>query len=133
MVCSGSGSSLNCTQATIEPPAGQLRLASADTTKFTASLLKAAASLFPSKFFSTGGDELNANCYAKDAQTQADLAATGRTLEQALDVFTQATHKALKDIGKTAVVWEGEYHDVPLALKFLICELHLQKWFWTTM
>lgn len=109
-----------------EPPAGQLRFASPDTTKFTAALLKAAASLFSSKLFSTGGDELNANCYTKDPATQKDLgefssrchvekealnvvtiAAQGKTLEQALDTFTQATHSALKEIGKRAVVWEG--------------------------
>jgi hexosaminidase len=61
----------------------------------------------PSKLFSTGGDELNTNCYAKDSQTQADLKSTGRTLEEALDVFTEATHGAIIAEGKTPVVWEG--------------------------
>ncbi|KAL0960961.1 hypothetical protein HGRIS_005959 [Hohenbuehelia grisea] len=87
-----------------EPPAGQLRLASPATIDFTAKLIKAASSLFTSKLFSTGGDEINANCYTQDAQTQTDLA--GRTFEQALDTFTQATHSALRDNGKTPVVWE---------------------------
>ena len=64
----------------------------------------------PSKLFSTGGDELNINCYAKDSQTQADLNSSGRTLEQALDVFTQATHRAIIAEGKTPVVWEGLSH-----------------------
>ena len=50
-------------------------------------------------------DEINARCYADDAQTQHDL--DGRTLEQALDDFTQATHGALRKLGKTPVVWEG--------------------------
>jgi hexosaminidase len=50
---------------------------------------------------------MNTNCYAKDPQTQADLNNSGRTLEQALDVFTQATHGALIAEGKTPVVWEG--------------------------
>ncbi|KAF9464152.1 N-acetylhexosaminidase [Collybia nuda] len=105
-----------------EPPAGQLRLASPDTTKFTSALIKSAASLFPSKLFSTGGDELNANCYAKDAATQKDLASQGKTLEQALDTFTQATHGALKEIGKRAVVWEEMVleHQVKLANDTLI-------------
>ena len=62
--------------------------------------------MFPSTLFSTGGDEINARCYADDAQTQNDLG--GRTFEQALDVFTQATHGALRNLGKTPVVWEGE-------------------------
>ncbi|KAF9468709.1 N-acetylhexosaminidase [Collybia nuda] len=89
-----------------EPPAGQLRLASAATTNFTASLISAIAQALPSKLFSTGGDELNTNCYAKDSQTQADLKSSGKTLEQALSTFTQATHKSLTDLGKTPVVWE---------------------------
>ncbi|KAF8627399.1 hypothetical protein AX17_006214 [Amanita inopinata Kibby_2008] len=105
------------TQFANEPPAGQLRLASQATTKFTASLLSSAASLFSSKYFSTGGDEINQNCYAKDAQTQADLSQQGKTLEQALDTFTQATHGALKSAGKTAAVWEEMVldHSVTLA------------------
>ncbi|KAJ3559375.1 hypothetical protein NP233_g11277 [Leucocoprinus birnbaumii] len=56
-----------------EPPAGQLRLANQETIKFTTGLVKAIASMFPSKFFSTGGDEINANCYAKDNVTQQEL------------------------------------------------------------
>ncbi|TFK70523.1 N-acetylhexosaminidase [Pluteus cervinus] len=89
-----------------EPPAGQLRLASAATTQFIASLISSVAKTLPSTLFSTGGDEINSNCYAKDAQTQSDLSASGRTLEQALNVFTQATHKSLTDLGKSPVVWE---------------------------
>ncbi|THH02698.1 hypothetical protein EW026_g230 [Hermanssonia centrifuga] len=89
-----------------EPPAGQLRLASSETTKYTAGLLAAVAKMFPSTLFSTGGDELNTNCYAADANTQEDLVSTGQTLEQALNVFTQTTHKAIIAEGKTPVVWE---------------------------
>jgi hexosaminidase len=90
-----------------EPPAGQLRIASTATADFTADLLSAIAKTLPSKLFSTGGDEINQNCYKQDAKTQADLAASGKTLEQALDSFTQTTHGALKKIGKTPAVWEG--------------------------
>ncbi|KAF5355095.1 hypothetical protein D9756_005718 [Leucocoprinus leucothites] len=89
-----------------EPPAGQLRLASPATTQFTANLFKAVSSMFPSKLLSTGGDELNTNCYAKDGPTQQDLKSQGKTLEQALDTFTQATHSVLEASGKTPVVWE---------------------------
>lgn len=55
------------------------------------------------------------NCYAKDPQTQQDLNASGQTFEQALDVFTQATHGVLKKARKTPVVWEGVF----------VCELCL--------
>jgi hexosaminidase len=57
----------------IEPPAGQLRVANNETIQFTAGLVKAMSSMFPSKFFNTGGDEINANCYAMDNQTQQEL------------------------------------------------------------
>ncbi|KAJ7166354.1 glycoside hydrolase family 20 protein [Mycena crocata] len=89
-----------------EPPAGQLRLASPGTVNFSANLFTAAARVLPSKYFSTGGDELNTECYTKDAQTQADLKKSGKTLEQALSSFVGATHGALAKLGKTPVVWE---------------------------
>ena len=90
-----------------EPPAGQLRLASPTVTNFTAALLASVARMFPSGLMSTGGDELNTACYAQDAETQAELNATGRTLEEALNVFTQTTHAAIEAEGKTPAVWEG--------------------------
>jgi hexosaminidase len=76
-----------------------------------------AAKIFPGNYFSTGGDEINAECYADDPKTQEALAASGRTFEQALDDFTQAEHKALNDAGKTAVVWQEMVlsHQVTLA------------------
>ncbi|KAJ7258728.1 N-acetylhexosaminidase [Mycena haematopus] len=89
-----------------EPPAGQLRLATPAVVNFTAALFSAAARVMPSKYFSTGGDELNTECYAQDAQTQSDLKKTGQNLEQALNTFTKATHGALAALGKTPVVWE---------------------------
>ena len=70
-------------------------------------MLAAAARMFPSTLMSTGGDEINAKCYEQDAETQADLKSSGRTLEQALDVFTQKTHGAIEAVGKTPAVWEG--------------------------
>ncbi|KAH7928429.1 glycoside hydrolase family 20 protein [Leucogyrophana mollusca] len=89
-----------------EPPAGQLRIAADATVKFATSLITAAANMFPSKFFSTGGDEINSNCYAEDPQTQQILKSTGQTLDQALSAFTQSTHGALASMGKTPIVWE---------------------------
>ncbi|KIK99840.1 glycoside hydrolase family 20 protein [Paxillus rubicundulus Ve08.2h10] len=90
-----------------EPPAGQLRFANESTVFFTTSLLSAVAKMFPSKLFSTGGDEVHTNCYNADAQTQEILNSTGQTLEQSLSSFTQSTHGALEKLGKTPVVWEG--------------------------
>ncbi|XP_006455958.1 hypothetical protein AGABI2DRAFT_188060 [Agaricus bisporus var. bisporus H97] len=89
-----------------EPPAGQLRLATPSTVNFTANLIGAVSSMFPSKLFHTGGDEINTNCYDQDEQTQMDLNSQGKTFEQALDAFTQATHSVLVEEGKTPVVWE---------------------------
>ncbi|EJC98421.1 beta-hexosaminidase [Fomitiporia mediterranea MF3/22] len=87
-----------------EPPAGQLRIASDDTVNFTARLLSDVAKLFPSRLFSTGGDEINAQCYEDDEKTQKSL--SGKTIEQALDGFTNVTHGAIRELGKTPVVWE---------------------------
>ncbi|KAG1749468.1 glycoside hydrolase family 20 protein [Suillus lakei] len=89
-----------------EPPAGQLRFALPEVVNFTASLLTNVAKTLPSYYFSTGGDELNTNCYADDYLTQQQLNSTGMTLNGALDTFTQITHGALIAEGKTPVVWE---------------------------
>ena len=98
-----------------EPPAGQLRLASSTVTHYTADLLAAVAKMFPSTLFSTGGDELNTNCYDDDLETQQDLQSSSKTLEEALDTFTQTTHNAIIAEGKTPVVWEGQ------------CNLHMMS------
>ena len=117
----------------MNPPAGRLRLASPAIINFTMGLLSAVAELFPSTLFGTGGDEINIQFYADDAQTQSDL--SGRTLNQALDAFTQATHGALRKLGKTPVVWEGASYlrfeppcDCGTPNAGFCCE---QKWFLT--
>ncbi|KAF9234700.1 glycoside hydrolase family 20 protein [Melanogaster broomeanus] len=89
-----------------EPPAGQLRFALPEVMNFTASLLSSIAKTLPSYYFSTGGDELNTNCYADDYPTQQQLNATNMTLNGALNTFTETTHGALIAEGKTPVVWE---------------------------
>lgn len=48
------------------------------------------------------------NCYANDEPTIAALNASGQTFEEALSTFTVSTHKALENLGKTPVVWEGK-------------------------
>ncbi|KAG9315523.1 hypothetical protein JVU11DRAFT_3139 [Chiua virens] len=89
-----------------EPPAGQLRFALPEVVNFTTNLLTDVAATLPSSYFSTGGDELNTNCYVNDTLTQQQLNSTNTTLIQALQSFTNTTHSALIAQGKTPVVWE---------------------------
>ncbi|KIY69292.1 glycoside hydrolase family 20 protein [Cylindrobasidium torrendii FP15055 ss-10] len=89
-----------------EPPSGQLRIASAETTNFTTSVVTALSGMFNSKYLSLGGDEINAKCYTDDAETQASLNGTGKDFATALSEFTNATHNTLRASGKTPVVWQ---------------------------
>ncbi|KAG6372770.1 glycoside hydrolase family 20 protein [Boletus reticuloceps] len=89
-----------------EPPAGQLRFALPEVVNFTTSLLSSVAKTLPSSYFSTGGDELNTNCYVNDTLTQQQLKSANTTLAGALATFTNITHSALIAEGKTPVVWE---------------------------
>ncbi|KZT28732.1 glycoside hydrolase family 20 protein [Neolentinus lepideus HHB14362 ss-1] len=100
-----------------EPPAGQLRFTDPAVVNFTTALFSAVAKTLPGSLVSTGGDELNINCYDDDAQTQAELKSSGLTLEESLSKFTQSTHGALIAEGKTPVVWEEMVldHNVTLA------------------
>lgn len=52
---------------------------------------------------------MNTGCYSRDAQTQQDLKNSGKSLEEALSDFTQATHASLLALNKTPVVWEGQH------------------------
>jgi hexosaminidase len=99
-----------------EPPAGQLRFALPEVMNFTASLLADVAKTLPSSYFSTGGDELNTECYANDYPTQLQLNSTGETLNSALNTFTEVTHAALIAEGKTPIVWEEMILDWNLTL-----------------
>ena len=90
----------------LEPPSGQIRMATPQAMQFAASIFSSVSSVFPSKYISTRGDELNTQCFTSDNQTQAVLKASGQTIEQALNSFTQATHGALRSAGKTPIVWE---------------------------
>jgi hypothetical protein len=102
-------SSINPLTRVAEPPSGQLRFAVPATVNFTANLLGAIAKMFPSKLFSTGGDELNTNCYVNDTETQTILKQNNETFDQALSKFTVGTHAVLEAQGKTPVVWEGAF------------------------
>ncbi|EPT01464.1 hypothetical protein FOMPIDRAFT_129075 [Fomitopsis schrenkii] len=99
-----------------EPPAGQLRLANATVANWTAGLFAEVAKMFPSSMISTGGDEVQTTCYDNDEETQRDLNATGRTLNEALADFVRGTHGALVDAGKTPVVWEEMVLDFNLSM-----------------
>ncbi|KAL0570964.1 Glucosamine-6-phosphate isomerase (Glucosamine-6-phosphate deaminase) (GNPDA) (GlcN6P deaminase) [Marasmius crinis-equi] len=100
-----------------EPPAGQLRLVSEATLNFTLEVLTSVASKLPSKFFHTGGDEVNQPCYNEDEHTQRELSNSGRTLEQAIGKWVDATHERLRSIGKTPVVWEEMVLEHNITLK----------------
>ncbi|KAF8133373.1 glycoside hydrolase family 20 protein [Boletus edulis] len=91
-----------------EPPAGQLRFALPEVVNFATSLLSSVAKTLPSSYFSTGGDELNTNCYVNDTLTQQQLKSANTTLAGALATFTNSTHSALIAEGKTPVVWEEQ-------------------------
>lgn len=87
--------------------------------------------MFPSKYFSPGGDEVNFKCYAvcfnllivtrqltsfgnsprihrlqHDAQSQAELKSSTKTMEKALSSYVEQTHSVITRAGKTPVVWE---------------------------
>lgn len=51
--------------------------------------------MFTSKWFSTGGDEINQKCYDNDAPTQAALKAAGLTFEQVRFIDTSCIYFVL--------------------------------------
>ncbi|KZO96762.1 glycoside hydrolase family 20 protein [Calocera viscosa TUFC12733] len=89
-----------------EPPAGQLRFAVPEVLNFTQQMFASVLSTLPSTLFSTGGDELNTNCYVNDTEFQQALISTGQNFSSALNTFVLGTHDTVRAAGKTPVVWE---------------------------
>jgi N-acetyl-beta-hexosaminidase len=101
-------------------------MASPQAMQFASNIFSSVASTFPSKYISTGGDEVNTGCFSNDNETQNILRSTGQTIEQVLNSFTQATHGALRNAGKTPIVWEEMVldHTVTLSndtIAMLVC------------
>ena len=82
-------------------------MASKSTRNFSVELIRAVSSKFRSSFFSTGGDEVNVNCYNDDAQTQDELRVANVSLDEALNQFILAEHEVIREQGKTPIVKEG--------------------------
>ncbi|RSH95335.1 N-acetyl-glucosamine-6-phosphate deacetylase [Saitozyma podzolica] len=89
-----------------QPPAGQLRFADPRVADFVSGVFTASAGLSGSRYFSTGGDELNVACMMEDEPTTELLDRNGWTLDEALDDFTRKTHATLIGLGKTPLVWQ---------------------------
>ncbi|OCH86979.1 N-acetylhexosaminidase, partial [Obba rivulosa] len=87
-----------------EPPAGQLRIASNATIQFAKTLFGSVSSKLHGTMTSSGGDEVNLPCWAEDKETQADLARTNITIEQALDSFIGEVQGVLKKNGKVPFI-----------------------------
>lgn len=83
-------------------------MATPATVNFSVELVKEVSSKFKSTLFSTGGDEVNLPCYEDDPQTQADLAESGQTIDEALNAFILAEHAVIRAQGKTPIVKEGK-------------------------
>ncbi|KZO96763.1 glycoside hydrolase family 20 protein [Calocera viscosa TUFC12733] len=89
-----------------EPPSGQLRFAVPEVLNFTQQMFASVLSTLPGTLFSTGGDELNINCYVNDTLTQEALSASGQNLSEALSTYVLGTHDTVRASGKTPAVWE---------------------------
>lgn len=99
----------------VQPPAGQLRIADPRATELITSIYDEVTQLLPGNFFVTGGDEVNRACYIEDQATQALLQTQGRTLDEALQDFTLASHTTISANGKTPVIWEESALELSLA------------------
>ncbi|CAD6931866.1 unnamed protein product [Tilletia controversa] len=103
-----------------EPPSGQLALNNSAARSFASDLIAATASLFPSLYFSTGGDEVNLACY--NATTAAEIDAP------LLKPFIESVHDAVVKAGKRPLVWEEMAVDFPETGKSLRNGTIVEAW-----
>ncbi|KAK4055282.1 Glucosamine-6-phosphate isomerase (Glucosamine-6-phosphate deaminase) (GNPDA) (GlcN6P deaminase) [Microbotryomycetes sp. JL201] len=120
VVCLGENT--NWARYAAEPPTGQLRL-NKITTTFAANIIGSASSMIKSPYFSTGGDEVNENCYLEDKKTQQEMEKRGNaTLDLLLTDFVGSVHDRLRHERKTPVVWEEMVlnHELSLGLDTIV-------------
>ncbi|KAL8283200.1 hypothetical protein RQP46_005978 [Phenoliferia psychrophenolica] len=99
-----------------EPPTGQLKLGDPVVQTFAEDVSTFAAGLVGSRYFSTGGDEINSRCYLEDPTMDPTTVASPDALNAALSTFVTGVHDALRKIDKVPVVWEEMVlaHDIAL-------------------
>ncbi|KDN42718.1 glycoside hydrolase family 20 protein [Tilletiaria anomala UBC 951] len=114
------GNQLPWTAVANEPPSGQLRLGQNTTDKFVAGVIEQTAAIFPGKYFSTGGDEINLACYGKTKNSDID--------ESLLKPFLEKAHAKVADAGKIPMVWEEMAINFPATGKTLRNGTIVETW-----
>ncbi|CAG8638579.1 14567_t:CDS:2, partial [Cetraspora pellucida] len=87
-------------QYSSDPPSGQLNPAIPETYTFLNELVPEIASYFTDKFYHTGGDEVNLNCW--ESLTQQN----DHTKESLLDKFVTSLYSIIANEGKTPITWQ---------------------------
>ncbi|KAI5481434.1 beta-hexosaminidase [Pseudohyphozyma bogoriensis] len=99
------------------PPSGQLKLGDRRVREFVEGLMKDVAGRMTGSLVSTGGDEVNLNCYVDGTVTNSTLRARRMTVDDGVSELVGGAHDALRSEGKVPVVWEEMVlgHDINLA------------------
>lgn len=103
-----------------EPPPGSLKLNDAAVSKYVDGLLTEVASLFPGKYFSTGGDEVDLGCYGVKRKSDIDV--------RGIKPFVGHAHEVLAQQGKTPIVWEEMAIDFPATGRSLQNDTIVESW-----
>ena len=103
-----------------EPPSGQLDLRNKQTYTFIDGLIEQVAPMFPGRYFSTGGDEVNLACYGAKNNSDID--------DSLLKPFVENAHAALAKAGKVPMVWEEMAIDFPETGKTLPKGTIVETW-----
>ncbi|CAJ0838021.1 8977_t:CDS:10 [Entrophospora sp. SA101] len=89
------------------PPSGQLNPVIPETYQFVEKLVTEITSLFTDKFYHSGGDEININCWMSDESISDYIANNpGTTGDTLIEKFYNELHNVVRKQGKTPMIWE---------------------------
>ncbi|RIB09504.1 Glycoside Hydrolase Family 20 protein [Gigaspora rosea] len=101
-----------------EPPSGQLNPALPETYTFLHKLLPELTSYFVDKYYHSGGDEVNLNCWNSTPSIIEYLSQnSGSSIETLLSKFINETHGIVRKSKKIPIVWQEMVVDHKLPLK----------------
>ncbi|ORX49910.1 hypothetical protein DM01DRAFT_1394127 [Hesseltinella vesiculosa] len=91
---------------TVQPPSGQLNIASNKTKHVVKAIVDEWAELFPDSFFHASGDEVVMNCWANDSSIQTYLQDHHMTLQELFSDFVLEIQDHIRQKNKTVIVWQ---------------------------
>jgi hexosaminidase len=90
----------------VQPPSGQLNIASNKTKEVVNTIVDELSELFPDSWFHASGDEVVMDCWSNDTEIAAYLKQHNLTTLELFEQFVNGMQDHIRTHNKTVMVWQ---------------------------